>query len=126
MRRLLAVFVVDYLRLTGGVALGANLAEVSRSGFFKPGLQLAGAGVGGVAGYAIGNSFGSVGALIGAGAGALTGLWAGDRTADIVATKADQKPVDAQAWYAAKGGLSLEEATARLSNSSAPVALMAS
>lgn len=105
-------------------ALQAGLAQASRSAFFKPGLQLAGAGIGGVAGYAIGNSFGGVGALVGAGAGALTGLWAGDRTADIVATKTDQQPFNAATWYAEKGGLSLEEATARLraSNSQPPAA----
>lgn len=106
-------------------ALQANLAEASRSGFFKPGLQLAGAGIGGVAGYAIGNSFGSIGALVGAGAGALTGLWAGDRTADIVATKADQTPFNAQSWYAERGGLTMEEAAARLSNSQPTEALIA-
>lgn len=96
------------------------LARASRSGLWKPGFQVAGAGIGGAAGYAIGSSFGQIGGLVGAGAGVVTGLWAGDRGADIVATKADQQPTEALGWYASRGGLTLDEAARRLANSPAP------
>jgi hypothetical protein len=95
--------------------LQAAIARASRSSLWKPAFQVAGAGVGGGLGYAIGSSLGSVGALLGAGAGLLTGLYAGDRSADILAVKTDQAPTDALAWYAEKGGVSVQEASRRLS-----------
>lgn len=98
-------------------AVSTALAKASRSGAFKPGLQLAGAAIGGSAGYALGAAFGQLGSIVGAGAGALTGLWAGNRSADIIATKTDQERLPALQWYAGKGGLTLEQAAARLSNS---------
>ncbi len=97
------------------------VAEASRSNLWKTGFQLAGAAIGGAAGYGIGASFGQIGSLLGVGAGVMSGLWAGDRGADIIAAKTDIKPIDAAQWYAEKGGMSLNEATARISNT--PVAL---
>jgi hypothetical protein len=95
----------------------AALGQASRSSLWKPSFAVAGAGVGGALGYAIGSSFGQVGSLVGAAGGLLTGLYAGDRSADIIAVKTDQKAFNALEWYAQKGGITLEEAASRVSNS---------
>lgn len=92
-----------------------TLAGASRSSLWKPALQVAGAGVGGGLGYALGATLGQFGAVAGAVGGALSGLYLGDRTADVVAVKTDRLPRDAETWYAERGGLTLEQARARLS-----------
>jgi hypothetical protein len=106
-------------------AVRSSIAQASRSRLWKPGFQLTGAAVGGAAGYAIGSTFGQLGSVVGAGAGVVAGMWAGDRSADIIAVKTDQNPQNALTWYAEKGGLSLDEATRRLSNGSPTAALLA-
>jgi len=97
-------------------ALKKGLAYTSRSALFKPALAVAGAGAGGAVGYAIGNCFGEIGGYIGAGLGALSGLGTGSYTADVIATKTDQKPTHAEQWYMEKSGVSREEARRRLSS----------
>ena len=77
---------------------------------------MAGATAGGAIGHAGGSMFGEVGAYAGAAVGALSGFGTGRYTADIVATKSDQKFENALQWYAQTGGLSLDEASQRLRN----------
>lgn len=93
------------------------VAQASRSGLFKAGFSLAGAGAGGALGYAIGGIFGEVGAVAGAAVGALSGLGTGSYTADFVAAATDRNPVNALEWYTEKGGVSAAEAARRVSNS---------
>ena len=92
------------------------IGQASRSGLFKTGFALAGAGAGGALGHAIGGLFGEVGALAGAAVGALSGLGTGAYTADFVAANTDRNPVNALGWYAERGGVSAEEAARRVSH----------
>lgn len=99
-------------------ALKRVVGEASRSGLFKTGFALAGAGAGGALGYALGGVFGEVGALAGAALGAVSGLGTGAYTADFVAAATDRNPVNALGWYSQHGGLSLEEASRRVAHAS--------
>lgn len=95
------------------------LGPMSRHWAWKPGLTLAGGGLGGVLGHALGNSFGPLGALSGAVVGGLSGAYLGDRTADLVAVKTDITVQSQAEWYAQAGGLTLEDARKRIQNPSA-------
>ncbi len=97
-------------------AVRQRVGEMSRSGLWNPAFRLAGAGTGGALGYAIGSSFGGFAPVLGTALGALTGVYVGDRTADLVAIKTDVQVRDAQKWYADRSGLTLEQAEARLSD----------
>lgn len=98
-------------------AIKNTVASASRSGLFKTGFALAGAGAGGALGHVIGSYFGEVGAIAGTALGALSGLGTGAYTADFVAAATDRNPVNALGWYADRGGVALEEAARRVSNS---------
>ena len=93
-----------------------TVARASRSGLFKAGFAVAGAGAGGALGYAVGGMFGEIGAMAGAAIGALSGLGTGSYTADFVAAATDRNPVNALEWYSAKGGVEPEEAARRVSH----------
>lgn len=92
------------------------VGEASRSPFWNPGFKLAGGGLGGAAGWAVGQSFGQIGGIVGAVAGLATGLYAGDRAADIIAANTDRNAVDGVQWYAAKAGVSQQEALNRIAH----------
>lgn len=94
------------------------IGKMSRSWLWRPAFRLAGMGAGGAIGHAIGTSFfGQIGTIASTAAGVLTGAYLGDRTSDIVAVNTDRKPENAAQWYAERGGLTVEQATARISNS---------
>ncbi len=96
--------------------LKGAIGVASRSSLWNPSFKAAGAGLGGAAGWAIGQSFGQIGGIVGAVAGLVTGLYAGDRVADIIAVNTDRKAENAVEWYAAKAGISEQDALTRLSN----------
>lgn len=97
-------------------ALQRVLASASRSSLFKPVFSLAGAATGGALGHAIGSLFGPYAEIAGAAVGALSGLGTGAYMADVTAAKTDRVPVNAEQWYAERGGLTVEEARRRISN----------
>lgn len=94
----------------------AAVGKASRSPFWNPGFKVAGGGLGGAAGWAIGQSFGQIGGIVGAVAGLASGIYAGDRAADIIAVNTDRNAVDAVEWYAAKAGVSQQEALSRITH----------
>lgn len=93
-----------------------TVGKASRSALFKPAFAIAGAAAGGAIGHAIGDIFGGYGHLIGAAVGAVSGLGTGAYMGDVVAAKTDQQGVNAEQWYAQKGGISQDEARRRISN----------
>lgn len=96
------------------------LAKASRSRAWRPSFQAAGAALGGVAGYALGASlFGQVGTAITTAAGVAGGMYTGDRTSDFMAVTVDRTPIGYSEWYSQQGGLTIEEATQRLTNPAA-------
>ena len=92
------------------------VASASRTMLFKPAFSIAGAAAGGALGHVMGSFFGEYAGIAGAAMGALSGLGTGAYLADVTAAKTDRQPVNAQQWYAAKGGLTVEEAHRRVSN----------
>jgi uncharacterized protein DUF4105 len=97
-------------------AIKKTVAKASRSGLFKAGFAIAGAGAGGALGHAIGGLFGEIGAVAGTALGALSGLGTGAYTADFVAAATDRNPVNALQWYAERGGVAADEAARRLAH----------
>ena len=49
----------------------------------------------------------------------MKGAWAGDRTSDIIAVKTDIEVQSQSDWYAELGGLTSEQARAKITNPSA-------
>jgi hypothetical protein len=98
-------------------AITKVVAKASRSALFKPTFAIAGAGAVGALGYAIGGMFGEIGGYAGAAIGGLSGLGTGAYLADVTAVKTDQKPINAVEWYSQRGGVSVDEAKQRVSNS---------
>ncbi len=92
------------------------VASASRTMLFKPAFSIAGAAAGGALGHVVGSFFGEYAGIAGAAMGALSGLGTGAYLADVTAAKTDRQPVNAQDWYASKGGLTTEEALGRVSN----------
>lgn len=93
------------------------LAGASRSSLFKPVFGVAGAAAGGALGHIVGSFFGEYAGIAGAVFGGLSGLGTGAYLADVTGAKNDRQPVNAQEWYAQKGGISSDEAFRRISNS---------
>lgn len=92
------------------------VASASRTMLFKPAFGIAGAAAGGALGHVVGSFFGEYAGIAGAAVGALSGLGTGAYLADVTAAKTDREPVNAQDWYASKGGLTADEAHRRVSN----------
>ena len=92
------------------------VASASRTMLYKPAFSIAGAAAGGALGHVVGSFFGEYAGIAGAALGALSGLGTGAYLADVTAAKTDREPVNAQDWYANKGGLTAEEAHRRVSN----------
>ena len=100
----------------GVSGLQKTLAAASHSFLFKPAFAAVGAGTGGALGHVIGSVFGEFGGIAGTVVGAVSGLGKGAYMADVVAAKSDQKAENAVGWYAERGGITVEEAQARISH----------
>lgn len=97
-----------------------TLGSLSQGWAWKPGFQLAGAGVGGIVGHVLGAQLGPLGEIAGTALGALSGSYLGDRLSDLVAVKTDIEVMDQVSWYAEIGGLTVDEAKAKIKNPAAP------
>lgn len=97
-------------------ALHEILGSLSRGWAWKPGFVLAGAGVGGVLGHALGSQLGPLAEVAGSALGLLGGSYLGDRSADLIAVKTDIEVQSQTDWYAQMGGLTVEDAKARIKN----------
>lgn len=99
--------------------LKGAIGVASRSPLWDPSFKLVGGGLGGAAGWAIGASFGQIGGVIGAVAGFASGVGVGDKVADVIAANTDRNAVNAVEWYAAKAGISEQEASFRIAHEKA-------